>query len=183
MKTYTEFVQRIYQVIVDLYQVEQGMGLRIFAEGSGENLYSGNQEYAILRNKKAEIFITVIQNHLELLGISEEMFHVKHSMLYPSEVKITHSCYPKNMRRWLSGTVSRKKKCRIEFCVLVYCHAIGWDLSLKEENSELVKCRQELWKICMDYLSDVDKQYFMELNKKEVSFEMLWRAGSFAYLH
>ena len=101
--------------------------------------------------------------------------HVKHSVLYPSEVKIVHSCYPKNIRRWLAGTINRKRKCRIEFCTLVCCYAIGWDLSLEDENLELTKCRQALWEICINYLSNVDK--------KEVSFEMLWRISDCAYSH
>ena len=91
------------------------------------------------------------------------------------EVKIEHSCYPKNVRRWLSGTISRKKKCRIEFCVLVWCHAIGWNLYSNKQNEKLNQCQQKLKTICMDYLVKED------MLDKELSFEMLWNASKCAY--
>ena len=98
-----------------------------------------NYEYAVLRNEYAELFAMVIQNHLELLEISEDIYQVVHSKLYLYGVKIVHSCYEKNLRRWMSGTISRKK-CKIEFCVFTWCNAIGWNLVLDEQNEKKYKC-------------------------------------------
>lgn len=175
MKSYIEFVRRAYAALSELYEIDSGNMYGIFAEGPVKQTYSQNQEYAILRNEYAELFIVIIQNHLELLEISDAEYQVENSNLYPNEVKIVHSCYPKNLRRWLSGTISRKKKCRIEFCVLVWCHAIGWNLLLDDQNEKQYKCRQDLERICADYLPKGD------VKEKEISFEMLWKASTEAY--
>ena len=134
-------------------------------------------ECAVLRNDNAKVFVSVIQNHSKLLGISDMEYQLQQSKIYPVEVKIRHSCYPKNVKRWLSGTVSRKKRCRLEFCVLVWCHAAGWSQMPDEKNMVLKKCREDLQEICMDYLPQKEKIY------QEFTFEMLWKASSSAYYH
>ncbi len=175
MKKYTEFVKRTYTTIAELNERYHGSIHAVFAEGPNKKSYSQNQEYAILQNEYANVFVTVIQNHLDLLGISDTEYQVKSSKFYLNEVKIEHSCYPKNIRRWLSGTISRKKKCRIEFCVLVWCHAIGWSLLQEEQDEKLNQCQQKLKMICMDYVSENG------ILSEAMSFELLWKASTFAY--
>lgn len=177
MKSYTQFVQKTYATITELYKMDIICMYRIFTEGVNEKFHSQNQEYAILRNEYAKVFVSVIQNHLELFEISDTDYQLRYlnSEKYGHESRITHSCYPKNIRRWLRGTVSRKKKCRIEFCVLVWCHAIGWSLSENKYNTDLSRCQQKLKEICMEYLPKDD------ILSKEISFEMLWNASKVAY--
>lgn len=204
MKKYTEFVNKTYKTITELYEVNNNGMYAIFAEGSSEPLYSPNQEYAILRNEYAKVFVSIIQTHSELLEISDTEYQLKHSPTqihlnnfikkishdmdedistplnfiknFQEEVKISHSCYPKNLRRWLTGTISRKKKCRLEFCVLVWCHAIGWNLSENNfQDEKLNRCQQKLKSICMDYLSQED------ISNNDMSFEILWKASTYAY--
>ena len=185
MKAYTEFIKRTYNEIESLYKVQESQMYGIFAEGLKYRLPNNHQECAILRNEEARVFVAVVQKHLELLEISDTEYQLKHSLIedcfeqlskeVKNDVKITHSCYPKNLRRWKNGTISRKKKCRIEFCVLVWCHATGWSLYPNKENEKLNTCRQNLKKICMDYLPQED------ISKKELSFDILWKASMSAY--
>ena len=185
MKKYTEFIKRTYDEIAKLYEGQEENICGVFAEGVQYRLQKNHQECAILLNEEARVFVAVVQKYLELLEISDTEYQLKHSPIQgrfkqfskagKEEVKIAHSCYPKNLRRWATGTVSRKKKCRIEFCVLVWCHANGWSLLPNKENEKLNTCRQNLKKICMDYLPQED------ILQKELSFDMLWKASRAAY--
>ena len=185
MKKYTEFVKRTYDEIAKLYEGQEENICGVFAEGVQYRLQKNHQECAILLNEEARMFVAVIQKHLELLEISDTEYQLKHSSMRSCfhqlskegkvDVKITHSCYPKNLSRWKNGTISRKKKCRIEFCVLVWCNATGWSLSSDRGNEKLNNCRQNLKNICMDYLPQE------EILQKEFSFDMLWKASRAAY--
>lgn len=135
-------------------------------------MYSGTQEYAVLRNEYARFFFDAVCNHAEILGIQREDFILKSSLIYPDEVKLVHSCYPKNIRRWLNGTISRKKKCRVEFCILVWCHATGWNSNVITDT-KLKKCQDRMKDICSRYI-EVDEGI-------PFSVELLWKAASSAY--
>lgn len=172
-KVYTEFVKRTYGAICELYGLEGSPMLRVFAEGPDNPEYSQSQEYVVLKNKYAVTFFSVIMQNSHFTGIPSTEYKLQKSLLCPDEVKISHSCYPKNMRKWLSGQLSRKKKCRLEFCVLVWCHAVGWSILPDYDEPKLFKCRQKLREICLDYLSEDD------INNKDCTFEMLWKASSY----
>lgn len=172
-KVYTEFVKRTYGAICELYGLEGSPMLRVFAEGPDNPEYSQSQEYVVLKNKYAVTFFSVIMQNSHFTGIPSTEYKLQKSLLCPDEVKISHSCYPKNMRKWLSGQLSRKKKCRLEFCVLVWCHAVGWSILPDYDEPKLFKCRQKLREICLDYLAEDD------INNKDCTFEMLWKASSY----
>lgn len=171
IKPYTEFINEIYKCIIHTFDSKDN-AVRIFCEGPDQSLYSGSQEYAVLRNEYARFFFDTICNNDDLPGIRKEEFVLKSSPIYPGEIKLVHSCYPKNVRRWLKGTISRKRKCRIEFCVLVWCHAMGWkNESVSDEK--LDSCRNQITEICRNYI-EIDEA-------NQFSFEMIWRAASSAY--
>lgn len=171
IKPYTKFVNETYQCVIRALDPKE-KAARIFCEDPDQSLSSGSEEYAILRNDYARFFFDTISNNEDLLGITKEEFELKVSPIYPDEIKLVHSCYPKNLRRWLKGTVSRKKRCRIEFCVLVWCHAVDW----KKEPASDRKCdicRKQITEICRNYI---------EIDRSDLfSFEMLWKASSAAY--
>lgn len=171
MKPYTEFVMKVFDCVSESF-VTQENKLRIFAEGVNSN-YSGSQEYAILRNDAARLFHSVLSKNAEVFNADLSDFRLKESSIYPEEVKIVHSCYPKNLRRWLNGTISRKKSCRIEFCVLAWCHVVRWDASFEEERVERYDpTQQKLLCICNEYLGSQDKQ---------LSVDLLWKASCNTY--
>lgn len=172
-KVYTEFVKRVYGVICELYGLEGSKMLMVFAEGPDNPIYTQSQEYVVLKNKYAVAFMAVVMGNLKMAGISGSEYKLQKSLLCPDEVKISHSCYPRNMRKWLSGQLSRKKKCRFEFCVLIWCHATGWSLLPDYNDAKLCECRKKLRDICSDYLPEED------INDKDCTFGMLWKASSY----
>ncbi len=175
MKLYTDFVNRVYGVISELYGLEGSKMLMVFAEGFNNPISLQSQEYATLRNKYAEVFLEVITQHADLLGISNTEYKLQQSAFYSDEVKIPHSCYPKNVKSWLSGRISRKKKCRIEFCGLIWCHAMGWNIMSDTKEAKIYECKQKLREICSDYLPKED------VENNECTFEMLWKASLYTY--
>ena len=150
MKAYTKFVNQVFTCISDLFP-NRAKELDLFAEGS-EQVYSSMQEYAVLRNENADLFCSLITQYTELFEMPQSDYQPIYSPIYPSERKITHSCYPKNIRRWMNGTISRKKTCRVEFCVLVWCHIQNWNRPVEEDVDKFLIARSRLLKICNEFL-------------------------------
>ena len=170
MKAYTKFVNQVFTCISDLFP-NRAKELDLFAEGS-EQVYSSMQEYAVLRNENADLFCSLITQYTELFEMPQSDYQPIYSPIYPSERKITHSCYPKNIRRWMNGTISRKKTCRVEFCVLVWCHIQNWNRPVEEDVDKFLIARSRLLKICNEFLH---AEYF------QLYLECLWKASCAAY--
>ena len=171
MKAYTEFVNQVFTCISSLFP-SQEKKWNIFAEGS-EDIFSSTPEYAILRNENADMFCSLIRQNAELFGIQSSEYEPVSSPLYPSERKIIHSCYSKNVRRWMQGTISRKKTCRVEFCVLAWCHVQNWNRPIgKEPEEKFLAAKRELLQICNKFLNTQHTQ---------LSIKLLWQASSVTY--
>ena len=173
IKPYTSFVIEVFNCIAEDVG-KYGNSLNVFAEGRKKENYSGSQEYAVLRNAEARLFHSVLCDHADVFGLDMAGRPIKVSKIYEDETKITHSCYPKNVRRWLNGTISRKKICRIDFCVLAWCHAAGWNPSFDLERIESYNsCQKKLVEICNGYLGT---------QERILSIDLLWKASMEAYL-
>lgn len=122
---YAAFVTRSLEQIFPLMEVPT---LGCFAEG-GCAPTPCPPDYAALRGDKALFFLQLLHRNKTLLGIDPADYSLQHSLLPDAPVRYVHSCYPKNLRRWMTGTVSRKKKCRVEFAVLLTCWTVGWTQS------------------------------------------------------
>jgi len=171
MKAYTEYVNQVFTCISNLFP-SQEKKWNIFAEGPVDIL-SATPEYAILRNENADMFCSLIKQNADLFGIQPSDYEPVSSPLYPSEKKIVHSCYSKNIRRWMQGTVSRKKTCRVEFCVLTWCHVQNWNRPIeKEQEEKFLAAKKVLLQICNKFLHT---QY------TQLSIELLWQTSSAAY--
>ena len=125
--SYACFVKDVYECI-KRYSDNDAFSLSVFAEGPEASKlgHSGTQEYAVLRNDYARMFFDTV-SALEKQYMPESRAHkLEESRLMPGEIKIAHSCYPRNLRRWMNDTISRKKRCRVELCVLVWCWYASW---------------------------------------------------------
>lgn len=154
--SYACFVSQLYECIKENSLSEQ-FSLSVFAEGPDalKQEHSGTQEYAILRNEYARTFADVMNNECFQQFTNRRKYVVKKSLLKAGEVTISHSCYPKNLRRWMSGTaLSRKKKCRAELCALVWC----WFFWIEEINPRVDKQALEkaFLDICHEYTEEGD---------------------------
>ena len=129
--TYKSFVQSIIMCLQPIITAENG--LAHFCEGSG-NPGGCCQEYACLCGDQAKLFVWLLRDRAEQTGLDRDLFRVEYSRVallhgFPTG-RCTHSCYPKNIKRWLTGTLSRKKRCRAEFVALAACWAAGWSADL-----------------------------------------------------
>ena len=102
MKAYTQFVIKMFECLSELYQADEKRMKIIFSEGKDFLTYSHHQEYSVLQNEYARLFVSIIQSHAELFHINNQQYQLEQSGIFSDEVKIIHSCYPKNLRRWLS---------------------------------------------------------------------------------
>lgn len=145
---YTELVKELFDCISVLFPTRKKF--LFFAEGEEGISCSGLQEFSCLRGEKAQFFVDTIEKYAFLLNVDSGDFLIQHSRCFGK--KYYHSCYPKNVRRWTERTVSRKKKCRVEFITLIYCHAMEWG---KEPISQKnVDCQKHLMKICQNTLQN-----------------------------
>lgn len=192
---YTRFVNELMNSIFKLIS-QYDSKLSTFAEHG--TVCRSVQEIAFLRGDDAKLFIDIIHDNADIFGICKDEFVLTIPKSKLSMVKYSHSCYPKNVRRWLSGTLSRKKKCRVEFIVLIACWAIGWkrDMSM---DADYVECRRELMHVCRgiftdacddcdgegnesNTVSDKIKLSLLEVNTVNGLVEMLWEASQIAYM-
>lgn len=177
MQAYASFVKTILESIFDSLEDLSG-GIMQFSEGpdSGKNL--SLQDSAVLRGKHAELFLNVIYENAHVFCIKSEDFPVEYSKMPPIEKRYFHSCYPKNIRRWLSGTVSRKKKCRVEFIALVTCWVIGWKVPMKQ-TPEYINCRRRIENICSEILNVSVSSDITECSEL---VKLLWDAAQKVYV-
>ena len=149
--SYACFVKDVYECI-KRYSDNDAFSLSVFAEGPEalKSGHSGTQEYAVLRNDYARMFFDIVST-LEKRYMPESGAHkLVESRLMPGEIKIAHSCYPRNLRRWMNDTISRKQRCRAELCALIWCWYASW---LEEVNPEINKdeVARSLMDICSKY--------------------------------
>ena len=137
---YAAFVTRSLEYIFPLMEAPT---LSCFAEG-GRRQPACLGDYAVLRDEQALYFLKLLHRNSGLLGIDPADYPLQRSLLRGDCVKYPHSCYPKNLRRWMQGTVSRKKKCRVEFAVLLTCWVVGWaDPPASESTADAILA--EIW--------------------------------------
>lgn len=171
---FSDFLNDIYNCIKKYANIDE-FTLNIFSEGPDawkENRRS-MQDYAVLRDDYAFVFHDVMESYIEAYSLNIEC-KLQKSVLIPASVKVAHSCYPKNLRRWMNGTISRKQKCRVELCTLIYC---WYDVWLKEISPKInMKAfTKDLLDLCGNYIDS--KEYSnIYLDK-----DMIWQACEGAY--
>lgn len=167
---FATFVRNVYECIKE-YSYCDAFSLAVFAEGPEalKDGHTGTQEYAVLRDGYARDFFKVMEHYSEFRA-SDITCKLEESRILPGEVKIIHSCYPKNLRRWMKGTLSRKQKCRAELCALIWCWYDSW---LEEIYSgvDMKIVARALMNICDDYTECGDS----------FDTDVLWDACTGAY--
>lgn len=157
---------------VKRYSACPAFSMAVFAEGPSalDVSHTGSQEYALLRNTYAKDFYDVIATNPQLYAPNINFCRLEESRILPGEVKVTHSCYPKNIRRWMKGVLSRKQRCRAEFCALIWCWYKYWmkDICPKVDMDEF---GQSLLSICLKYSTFGDA----------FSMDVLWNSCTAAY--
>lgn len=108
--------------------------------------------------------------------MAPEDFPEARSPLAPDQAKYVHSCYPKNLRRWMGATLPRKKKCRAEFALLAACWAAGWETPFSPDRRSAA-CRRAVTALCADLLGEPRA----EPADLPALAALLWEAGQAAY--
>lgn len=114
---YSELITQIYNIVAGVMP-SNSRSLLTFASG-GDPEHETN-ETAYLRNEKALYFYSVLVSNSDLFQIDQSAIFLQQSLLFRDEIAIQHSCYAKNLRRWMSGQIPRKRRCRAEFAALAY---------------------------------------------------------------
>ena len=168
---YAAFVSSIYEAVMDMVPPES-RSLMTFA--AGEVSRNETNEAAFLRNEKALYFYKVLASNAELFQIDPSKVILQSSIIFRDEVAVSHSCYAKNLRRWMNGQLPRKRRCRAEFAVLTYCWVTAFG-SASRNSDEYRKCREKVNRICQKSLTDpVDNDLPL--------LELIWRASCCAYM-
>ena len=168
---YSSFVSAVYDAVMEVLP-PGSRSLMTFAAGEASKYETG--EAAFLRNQKALYFYKVLVSNSEMFGIDPSTVILQSSIIYRDEVAISHSCYAKNLRRWMKGQLPRKRRCRAEFAALTYCWATAFG-SPQQNSNEYIRCREKIKRICRRSLADP--------SEKELPLhELIWRASCSAYM-
>lgn len=177
MREYAMFVKGIIEAISEAKG--SNLSLTDFAEGpfSGE-FCTTLQDAAMLTGENAYLFYLIVHNCVKIFDMELADFPVEYTRLVPIQEKYLHSCYPKNLRRWMEGTLPRKKKCRVELVVLTACWASGWSNPIKE-TQDCILCRSKITNLCAGILHTK----VPEASDMESFVRLLWKASQEAYMH
>jgi len=149
---YSEFVTQIYNAITYVMP-SNTRSLLTFASG-GDPEHETN-ETAYLRNEKALFFYNVLVSNSELFQIDQSTVFLQQSLLFRDEIAIQHSCYGKNLRRWMNGQIPRKRRCRAEFAALAYSWANAFGTNQQQDEKYLL-CRDRIRMLCQSYTNQFD---------------------------
>lgn len=171
-----QMVESVFESICDMPR-----SLSVVAQGGEEYENCTMQDYADLRGPCAELFGAVIHDHVDVFKVDVAQFPVFEIRILNSnekKKKYTHSCYPRNLRRWMNDTTPRKKKCRAELVTLICCWASGWKYELSREENH-VECRKKLRMMCSEILKEELEDRDFE-NMKELT-ALLWKTSEVVY--
>ena len=146
--------------------------LLTFASG-GDPQHETN-DTAYLRNEKALYFYNVLVSNAELFQIDRSAVFLQQSLLFPDEIAIQHSCYAKNIRRWMNGQVPRKRRCRSEFAALAYSWACAFGAGRRSDD-KYVLCRDRIRTICQSSADPISLEDCSLL-------DLIWHASCNAYM-
>lgn len=130
-------------------------------------------DYAILSNNKAYMFYAILISHSDMFEINPSSIRIHHSRVIPDEVSISHSCYSKNLKRWMNGQKSRKRLTRAEYVTLIYCWTMNW-FNSAPSDSVYNECYKKLRSLCVNLLS-------LEETDNTDLLSLLWKASNKSY--
>ena len=81
MKAYTQFVIKMFECLSEVYQADEKRMKIIFSEGNDFLTYSHHQEYSVLQNEYARLFVSVIQSHAELFHINNQQYQLEQNFV------------------------------------------------------------------------------------------------------
>lgn len=167
---YSEFVTDIFSAITEIMPSDNHSLLTFSA---GEISRSETNEVAYLRNEKALYFYRNLLSNSDLFQIDPSTIILQRSLIFNDEVAIRHSCYAKNLRRWMKGQIPRKRRCRVDFAVLSYCWitAFGSD---RQYQLDYQLCKSKVKRICRSIISDIESDIPL--------LNMIWYASCKAYM-
>ena len=121
--TYPELVTRTIELLAPAFPV----GLPLLPAFTATEIKGivPSADSATLRAAKAESFAQVGSRVCAQMGLDESAY-VTYPSLANGIALIDHSCYTRNLRRWISGTLPRKRKSRADFAILAACWSYAW---------------------------------------------------------
>lgn len=187
MNDYSKFIKYSFSIVSELLPPNE-IPTSVFAFGgipdfktNGQIQYSSPNsspslpsDYAILSNNKAYIFYAILISHSDMFGINPSSVRIHHSRLFPDEVSVSHSCYSRNLKRWMNGQKSRKRLTRAEYVTLIYCWTMNWFDNLPLESVH-IECYKQLKHLCIELLSHDE-------NADTDLLSLLWKTSNKCYL-
>lgn len=179
MNAYSKFVNDTFSTISEILP---SSGNKALSFAYGQNNFSRTNEnqlpsgllsdYAALNNSKAALFYALTTSHADMFGVDHSNLKLEKHKIYTNSITIHHSCYSKNLRRWMNGQRSRKAINRLEYIVLVYCWSIDWYGNGYRDQSHIL-CRNELMSLCKRILGTAGSSFGL--------LELLWYASCKSY--
>lgn len=174
---YANFVTEIIKCIEPLMNPDEDK--LVAFSGGCSNKMRNLQDYACIRGSDAVFFLNCAQLLKADPGVNEMCFQPEYTIANPKTPKYTHSCYAKNLRRWMSGTISRKRKCRAEFVLLAACWCFGFGQDELKVKPEIDVCRRQIRKVCQMITGNDYKN--VDQNNIAMFVKILWEASDKAY--
>lgn len=137
--SYSEFVEGVLACLNPL--LPSGADEKLVLSGCSGGWGYPCSDSATLRGARALYLERLARIGEEVTGVESRFYRTQ---LGPSKTApiLSHSVYARNIRRWLRGTVPRKRKARADFVLITTCWLFGWgdkDLAFSEVAVEARK--------------------------------------------
>lgn len=179
MNAYSKFINDTFSIISEILP-KSGNPLSFFSYGekssfrtNGSSWHSDmTNDFASLNNLKAALFYALVVQSADLFGVDHSSVKLRRHKMFQDNITIQHSCYSKNLKRWMNGQKSRKALNRLEYVILLYCWSVDWYESGYMDQSH-IHCRNELTSLCKRRLKTSDSTSGL--------LELLWYASCKSY--
>ena len=134
-----------------------------------------DQDSALLKGERA-LFLQQLAIDLEpVTGVGAALYEAGMSPATQLPM-LAHAAYPKNLRRWLNGTLPRKRKARSDFVLVAACWLCCWGGEELADSNELLAAREEVLRSAgLDYIVSEGEAAPLQLA------EALWALSTAAY--
>lgn len=122
--TYDVFVRELLDALSPV--LPSGVSPELSFSGTMVDGLRPDPDSAVVGGRRAATFLMTATLASEVTGVSPNEYRVTRSLITDVPL-VAHSAYARNLRRWESGTLPRKRRARSDLVIVATCWVVGWE--------------------------------------------------------
>lgn len=104
----------------------KGVSPELSFSGSMDGGRKPGPDMAVVGGRRAITFLRTSALAYVTTGVSTDCYEITRSLVTDVPL-VAHAAYARNLRRWESGTLPRKRRARADLVVVATCWLVGWE--------------------------------------------------------